>query len=799
MKLTNYKIIVLALLFISLGLNAQENKSAKIGIISGKVTDEQSEPLPYATIVIENENKEILLGGITEDNGKFKIKDIPLGKLTVKISYTGYKGFSKEVTLTATSRSVDLGTITLALDENVLKEVVITGEKSTFSIKRDKKVFTVGRDVLAQSSSAIDVLNNVPSVAVDPNGVVSLRGSNNVTVLINGRRSGLTLSNALDQIPAASIQKVEVITNPSARYDATGSAGILNIILKKNKGDGINGQVMMRAGTPQDFRVNPTFNFKVGKFNFFSTLGFRSTDYIGLYKSTQTSTSLGQNVTLEQVENEDRHDDGRLVYVGADYYIDDYSSLTLAFFRNGTKDTDDTRIDYNFFTDDDLDSSIIRNGKSEENRGYNQLEFNYTKRYEKKGKRFSVDLQYDFWESEKDWNLDTDMVFPTVSQGDQLRTNNDSSNKDFVFQSDFVTPLGEKSKLEVGVKAESRQVSNEFLAEILNGNVWEVFNGLDNDLEYNETIASAYVQYGSDIGKFNYLIGLRNENTTVKIEDVDQVFNSTKKYNNLFPTINLGYAISEKENLQLSYSRRINRPSLFDLNPFTEIKDFNFQTTGNPDLNPSYTNAFELNYSKRFNKVSVNSSIYYKRIKDFFQDVIVQNADASFTSAPVNLDTEQRYGFELSVMWRAAKWLNLFTDFNYYAFNQDGEFGGQNFDFSDQLLQIQFSAQFRLPKDYRLQAFTLYRGRTENAQTVTKPVSFLNLSLNKTFFNDRLTVGLNAENIFDSRIFKQLTTSPEYSLNRRLKRNQERFNITLVYKFTNKKFRERYENTGNRN
>lgn len=796
----NRKTITLVLLFIGLIMFAQENKSTNIGVISGKVIDQKSEPLPFATVVIESTTGDILVGGITEENGKFRIEKVPLGKSVVRITYTGYKGFKREITLNASNRKLNLGEIKLAQDQNQLKEVVVTGEKSTFSVKRDKKVFNVGRDILAQSSSAADILNNVPSVTVDANGVVSLRGNTNVTVLINGRRSGLTLSNALDQIPATNIQKVEVITNPSARYDATGTAGILNIVLKKNKDGGANGQIMLRAGSPTDFRVNPTFNYKTGKFNFFSTLGYRYTDYVGLYKTNQTSSSLGQNVTLNQEENEDRHDDGRLTYIGADYYFNDHNSITVAFFRNATKDTDETQIDYEFLYNGALNRSLIRKGNSKEKRDYNQLEFNYTRTYaEKKGKRFSVDFQYDFWKSDKNWNIDTDQTSPIPQQEEQLRTLNDNGNKDFVLQSDFVTPLGEKSKLEVGIKGEHRIVTNKFLAEEFVGGQWVLFNGLSNDLDYKETIGGAYVQYSSGFGKFNYMLGLRNENTTVKINDVNQTFSTTKKYNNLFPTVHLGYTISDKSSLQLSYSRRINRPSLFSLSPFNEIKDFNFQTVGNPDLDPSYSNIYEIGYLKRFKKISLNSSIYHHSTSDYFQDYIFQDTNGSFTSIPINLSSEKRYGFEVSISYRATKWLSLFTGFNYYTFKQKGDFNNENFDASDQFSQLQFNARFKLPKDFRLQAFVLYRGKTSNAQTKTKAISFLNLSLNKTLFKDRLTVGLNAENIFDSRIFKQRTIDTDYVLDRWLKRNKERFNITLVYKFTNKKFRERYENTGNRN
>ncbi|WP_169630238.1 TonB-dependent receptor domain-containing protein [Flavobacterium humi] len=768
------------------------------GMISGKAINEKSEPMPYANITILDANRKFLVAGMTEENGGFEIA-VPTEKLIVEISYSGYITFSKETVLNDSNKKMNLGSLKLQLDVNFLNEVVVVGQKSTLSFKRDKKVFSVGKDILAQSNSALDILENIPSVTVDAGGQVSLRGNSNVTILINGRQTGLTLNNALDQIPALSIERVEIITNPSASYQATGSAGILNIILKKNKKDGINGQLTLRYGVPIDSRIGSSVNYKTDKLNFFATVGQRYTDYIGKYSSNQLYNQSGFNKALLQMEDENRHDDGKLFYGGFDYYLNDKETITMAYNINVTKDSDKSLIGYDYYTENALDSVLVRNTKSVENRSYNQLELNYLRNFDKKGRKFTVDFQYDFWNSTKDWDINTKKVKPIIETPKQLRTNNKNGNKDFVLQTDYTTPIKEKGKLDFGLKGEHRNVTNTYLAENFVSNNWQVFNGLDNDLDYNETIGAAYVQYGNEWGKFDYLIGLRDEYTSVKISDENREFTKKINYNRLFPTVHLGYTFSETAGLQWSYSKRINRPSIWDLNPFNEIKDFTYQYAGNPNLNPEYTDAFEFGGNKNFEKVFLNASVYYHRTKDFMQYYVYRDANNSFVALPVNLDMESKYGIETSVNYNPIKRLSLYSSFNFYRFSQEGIYEDQDFDFSNEFWQLQVRAQVKLPKEINFQGFLNYVGKSSNAQTTTKSNHYLNLSVNKSFLSNKLTVGFNAINVLDSRKEIQRTSSPGYILNKVSNRNAEQFNITLLYRFAEKQFKERQIKESNRN
>ena len=548
--------------------------------ISGKVMNEKTkEPLIYAPVIVKDSAGKTVVTSLTGQNGYFKIDSLPPDNYVLEITYMGYQAYTQSLTVTGIKAKLELGTLPMKEGTASLNEVVVTGEKSGLELRPDKKVYLISKDILSQSGSAGDILNGIPSVAVEPGGAVRLRGNSNVTVLINGRRSGLTLSNVMTQIPAASIAKIEIITSPSARYDAAGSAGIINIVLKKNIKEGLSGQARLVLGVPNDYNLNANLNYKTGKLNLFATLGGRYSDYVGLYTTKQTTTGITA-ASLSKVQHENRHDDGRLIYFGADYFINPRNTFTLAFFRNATKDIDGTTLDYDFGSTG-TDSSITRNGRSKEVRSYNQLESNYTRTFDKEGKKFTIDLQYDFWNSDKTWNLLTQKTFPVVTDLHPIRTTSIGASKDLVIQSDMVNPFKNKSILELGLKGENRSVSSDFRAEQGLDKDWVTFDNIDNKLNYNESIWSAYAQYRSKSGEFNYLLGLRYEWTQIGIRDRRGIFNKGKYYGRIFPTINLSYAMGKGSTLQMSYAKRINRPELWYLYPFNELTDFNAQFVGN--------------------------------------------------------------------------------------------------------------------------------------------------------------------------------------------------------------------------
>lgn len=766
---------ILILLFHFLA-NAQQTT------VSGKVQDNTTkEALPYVTIAVKDSALKTVLIGVTDEHGVFSLEKLPIGKMTISFSFMGYQNYTQPLEIISGKPKMDVGTIGLSGDAVQLNAVEINGQKPNISLKLDKKVFEVGKDVLSQNGSANDVLNGVPSVAVSPTGGVSLRGNSSVLVLINGRQSGLTQTNALDQIAADQIDRIEVITNPSSRYDAAGSAGIINIILKKNKKSGFNGQVRLVAGSPNDSRLNPSINYKSDKINIFSNFSIRSSDYVGLYTTNQSTINNGTPSLMNRVQNEDRHDDGKLMYLGADYFFDDHHTITAAFLKNATHDNDKTHLKYDYSNNTSLDSTLIREGKSLEKRDYNQLEFNYTQTFKQEAKKWTINIQYDWWNSDKNWNLSTQRLFPTPLTHPGIRTKSIGNSKDLLIQSDFIQPIDSVSVFEFGIKSEIRKVSSDFLAEQQQENDWTIYQNIDNNLKYTETISSAYAQFSNKAGQFNYMLGLRTELTQISITDIKNTYDDQKNYGKLFPTVNMSYKF-ETSTLQLNYSKRINRPALYALYPFNELTDLNAQYIGNPDLNPSYTDAFELGFLKTWKKLTLNPSVYYQREKNYIQDFTYRENDIFYTT-PINIDYETRTGFELSTLYNPLKWLQINVEMNFYSFVQKGNYQEKNLDYNGETFTGRLSTQIKLPAKFSFQGRYNFRGEQQNAQTTNAALQSIDFGLSKTLLKDKATIVFDVSNAFNLRQNKNTTTGIDYLFKEVSIPNATRYRLSFVYRF----------------
>ncbi|KFF05555.1 outer membrane beta-barrel protein [Flavobacterium reichenbachii] len=775
--------------------------NAQQASISGEIQDNTTkETLPYVTVTAKDSALQTITIAITDERGIFKLQNLPVGPLTLTFSFMGYQPFVQNLEITSTSQKMELGIIRLQSDAIQLNAIEINSEKPNISLKLDKKIFEVGKDVLSQNGSAHDVLNGVPSVAVSPTGAVSLRGNSSVLVLINGRQSGLTQNNALDQIAADQIERIEVITNPSSRYDASGSAGIINIVLKKNKKSGFSGQVRLVAGSPNDTRFNPSINYKSDKISLFSNFSVRSSDYVGLYTSNQSSINNGSPVLMNHVQNEDRHDNGKLLYFGADFFISEKQTITAAFLKNATHDNDKTHLlyDYKNAVNNVQDSILERNGKSLEKRDYNQLEFNYTRTFKKTGKKWTVDVQYDWWNSDKNWNLSTKRLAPAVVDYPGIRTSSVGQSKDLLLQTDFIQPIDSISILEFGIKTEIRKVTSDFLAEQQKENNWEIYQNIDNNLNYKETIASAYAQFSSKIGRFNYMAGLRTELTRIAITDLKNTYSADKEYNKLFPTLNMSYKF-KASTLQLNYSKRINRPSLYALYPFNELTDLNAQYIGNPELNPSYSDVFELAFLKTWNKFTLNPSIYYQREKGYIQDFTYRENDIFFAT-PINIDHEIRTGIELSTLYNPLKWLQINAEMNFYRFEQKGNYRGEILDYNGETFTCRLNTQLKLPSKFSFQGRYNFRGEQRNAQTINNSLQSIDFGLSKIFLKDKATLVFDVTNAFGLRQNKSTTIGTDYFFTENSIPNAARYRLSFVYRFnlTDPKM-IRQANSANRN
>ena len=773
--------------------------------ITGKVIDSNSnQPLEYATIVLKNTDTQKISGGITNMEGKFDIKT-PTGNYEISVEYISFN--SKKYPKQNISSNLDLGTIKLSEDSASLDEIVIIAEKTTVDIRLDKKIFNIGKDLSIRGGNASDVLGNVPSVQVDVEGAVSLRGNENVTILIDGRPSALVGMNgaeALRQIPAEAIEKIEVITSPSARYDAEGTAGILNIILRKNKLTGFNGSLQLDLGYPA--RVGTAFNanWRTEKWNVFTNTGFRYNETPGnAFSDSDYLSSSAQNAKVVEQRNFDRL--GRSIFTsfGAEYYINDNSSIigNIVYSKGNDDDVNSNNIQ-RFNAQGGINEATFRTEGEGEDEQRVQYTLDYVNNFNDSGKKLSINLQYSTEEEDKLNNI-TEIDTQANLLNDLELVIEDQNENSGLLQIDYVHPVGEDIQFEAGYRGNYRDIFNSFyLAErqdFPNGALIPDV-GLNNSFNYEEFVNAAYFQYGQKFNKISLLAGLRYEYTTIEIAQQTSTTNDERSYGNLFPTINLGYELNDSQSFTIGYNKRIRRPRGRSLNPFPSRSSESNIYSGNVNLNPVITDALDLGYLKRWDKLTLSTSIYYNISNDNWENIqedtgeITDNGDPITRRFPVNLSTQERYGFEFTLNYRPFKVWNINSDFNLYNVKTDGDYlnpttnVSQNFDFENTAFFIRLNQKITLPSKIDLQVNSNYRGPNRNAQTESKGVFSMNLAASKDILKEKASISVNFSDVFNSRISQRTTSLPgfldQYS---EFQWREPQFTVSLVYRFNQKK------------
>lgn len=808
------KKITLLILLISFTAFSQQN-ATKI-TVTGKVLETTSkQPLEYATLVLTNTKTQRVVGGVTDTNGNFSI-EATTGTYDINVEFIGFK--SKSLGNHTLTENKNLGTILLSEDTETLDEVEIIAEKSTVEIRLDKKIYNVGKDMTVKGGNASDVLDNVPSVNVDAEGGVSLRGNENVRILIDGKPSalvGLTGSDALRNLPADAIEKVEVITSPSARYDAEGTAGILNIVLRKGKITGFNGSLNLTVGNPDMFRVSPNLNYRTKKFNFFTNLGYSYRKGPG--NSQSYFTNFNTDGTIRDYRDEDRTFDRKNNNyngsIGLEYYIDKKSSITGTFFYRNSKDKDIATNITSFY---DQNRSLITDQvriEDEREKGVDkQYAINYTNNIDDKGQKLTIDLQY----SDSDENEPSEIfVDGNLSEKNSQIT----FSKDRLFQMDYVLPIGEKSQFEAGHKVTLQDLNSDF--RVRNANNQPLPNDPSNAIEFKQNIYAFYTQYGSKIDKFTYLLGLRTEITDIDLTVFTTDQFKEKNYTEWFPTVNLGYEVNDNDNVTLGYSRRLQRPRHWFLNPFESRSSATNVFRGNPDLDPTFTNSFDLGYNTRISKLNLGASLYYQYSTNIIQGVSIleeREIDGVSTNVtvrqPVNLNDENRYGFEFTTNYNPVKKVRLSASFNYFKFNTDAftfVYTAANGDqVTTPLKEVnnsswfaRFNSRVTLPWKVQWQTRLMYRGPQTNAQSERKGMFAANLALSKDLFKDKASLVLNVSDLFNSR--KRESTTYLYDDAGNLKTTNDgafqwrerQVSLSFTYRFNQQKKRERPERNNN--
>ena len=805
------KSALILVLFLTTIFSFAQQPPAKQKIkITGKVIEKVSkQPLEYATITfLLPNNAKPVAGGITNPKGEFDIEVNP-GVYDIKIEFISFK--INEIKQKNLKSSTSLGLISLEEDANQLNEVVIRSEKTTVEIKLDKKVYNVGNDLMVKGGTVSDVLDNIPSVSVDVEGNVSLRGNDNVRVLIDGKPSNaINIAEALRLIPADAIEKVEVITNPSARYDAEGGGGLVNIILKKGKNQGLNGTFIASTGYPETYGLSGNLNYKSKNFNLFTTQGYNDRNSPGSsitnskYLNSDNST---RNYIYENRENE-RKSKGYNGNFGIELYLNESTSWTNSLnYRKSNGDNVDN-VFQNYYNSG-FNYDYTRNRINDEISDSENIEFatNFIKKFKRDGHKLTIDGSF----SSND-DVNDALITDSATNSNVLKLDNTTNNqnqKRNLIQMDYVLPFGKGSQFEAGYRGDFSNLVTDYKVE----NDGVINNNFTNTLEYKEKVNALYTQYGQKINKFSVLFGLRFEDSNIEINQLATNNFTTKKYNNFFPSAFFTYEISDKSSASVSYSRRIQRPRGRMLNPFNSLSSNINIFMGNPDLNPAYSDALDFGYIKRWDKLTFNTSLYVNKTTDVFQFArresgVFVNGTPVIISSPINLATEYRTGFEFTLNYSPYKWWKLNGNFNIFRNETQGIFTYTDFnnninvqDFGNVATSwsSRITSKVTLPYKIDWQTNASYNAPQASAQGKSVGIFAANLALSKDVLKDKGTLSFNISDVFNSR--KRITENylqgvvSSYS---EMQWRQRQFSLSFTYRF-NKAKNERERPRPNQN
>lgn len=734
-------------------------------LVRGSVADAQSgSPVPYATVMLVTNDslQSLITGTTTDDQGQFRLRTDSI-QVFVQISFIGYETMTIR-NLYPEGRVVNLGTIDLSQNSESLNEVEITAERSVMEFQLDKRVFNVGKDISSTGMSALDVLNNVPSVNVDIEGQISLRGNTGVQILINGKPSVLSDdgSNALGTITADMIESVEVITNPSAKYEAGGTSGILNIVLKKEEKKGFNGSVSVNTGFPSNHSIGVSLNRRTEKFNLFTQFG-------GGYRSLP---SFKESINENRISGEEIHSDGveyrnenfYNITLGTDYHVNKWNVITLS--GNFALELEDQPSETSFALYEG-DLGLTSEWKREETTTAVNPKYQYDLQYEKQFKshedhtlQFST-LGSFFGKEQSSEFINTPILGSEIDDNQQTKTT--FYRADYIFKLDYTNPITERVTIETGALYNINNVGNDFTVSNLQGGEWIADSGLTNNFEYNQKVLGVYGTGAYEREKWGVKLGLRVENTDLRTVLTTTDERNNQFFTNLFPTFHTSYKISKRFSMQAGYSRRIFRPRLWDLNPFFNIRNNYNIRTGNPALLPEFADSYELTSILTFKKWSLNSSVYHLYTTDVVERVSFFENNVNITT-PMNIGTRAKTGLEINGKYTPVKWLTINGDANYGYFVRKGQFESQNFDFAGDQWTSRLTTKFQLPAKFDVELTGNYESGYQTVQARISGFAFLNVGLRKKLWDGKGVINATVRDVFASRIRESIIDREEFYL-----------------------------------
>jgi len=786
------------------------------GVLSGTVISKTGEPVEYATVSLFSlRSKKLVTGGITDVKGNFKINKLKLGGYKVEIDFIGFKKTTvKAVYLLPKGRGKgqgieqNIGKIKLQTSDIAIDDVNVVADKSHVQYKIDKKIINVSQDVNADGGTAVDVLENTPSVNVDIDGNVELRGSSNFTVLIDGKPTVLEADEVLQQIPASSIENIELITNPSAKYDPDGAAGIINVIMKKKKTFGGSGIVNVTVGTKDKYKGDASVNYKVGKFGFFAGFDYRDEMRYGGgsqyrrtdYSYTNTDTSFYMNYDADR----DMNIFGYGFKGGIDYYINDNNTLSISG-KYGIREF--KRIKNAFYQEwtnpENINEFYIQKGDVGYSGASYNLNLNYSLKFKNPNQKLDAMAYYSLWDGER---VDDQNMYITDNNGNIIDNNPELRKSDLIsprtnyrFKLDYVSPVGEKGMFEAGYQGRYSISTSDYQYSDFDAtnSTWVDDTEKMNKSDFYRNIQAAYSTFANEMWGFNYKVGLRMEYTDRLLDE----YTSNKKYSvnrfDYFPSAYLTKELNKKQQIQMSYSRRINRPRGRSLNPFPNYSDPKNVRMGNPALEPEYVDSYELNFQNRFKKSFVAFETYYRRTDNLMSRVNILGDDNVLYRTYANLNYDNSIGAELSVNLKFNKWWSINGSGTTYYYSLIGELDGEDVSNESINWRLRLNNTFSFSTKTRIQITGFYTGPSVTAQGTSNEFYFLNIAVRQDLFKKQMTITAKVRDILGSMSHSFISETDDFYTNSEFTREGQVFSVTLTYRINNYKEKRRSRDNGN--
>lgn len=735
-------------------------------ILQGTVVDGYSgEKLYNVSVILKNvATGEMLTGTKTDENGFFQF-NLDQTVVSLEIRNLGYETLMKD-SLILSYIPLDLGDCKIVLIDQALEEVMVFREKSTTEFRLDKRVFNVGKDISSSGASALEVLNHVPSVTVNIEGVISLRGSSGVQILIDGKPSVMSddPSKALGTITADMIDRIEVITNPSAKYEAEGTSGIINIVLKKDQKKGLNGSISLNGGWPHNHSLGFSLNYRSEKFNVFTQIGagYRS---LPRYNSS-INRDLIDSIEIISDGIYYRNEAFANITLGSDYYVNRYNTITLS--GNYAYELEQ-QPSITEFVEAIVDGDTITTWERDEVTEAGNPKYQFDLQYKKEFKDTSAH-SLTFSAQGKFFGKTQSSEFSnrtTLGGSDETfqRTRTTFQQADYIGKLDYFKPFSKYYTIEAGSQYEMNAVGNDYAVEDKVLDQWVIDSSYTNNFIYQQGVLGIYATGAYEKKKWGAKVGLRAENTDLYTELVTTNQKNHRNYTNLFPTFHSSYKLSQKVQFQLGYSRRVSRPRLWNLNPFFNISNnFNIRR-GNPDLLPEFTDSYEFTSIYDLGKINMNLGVYYRYTTQTIETVSIFENNVN-TTLPMNIGTNDLIGLEWNSKFDVTKWLTLTCDVNFNYFNRKGDFDGQNFDFEGSKGTCKLMTKIKASKKLDIEFTGNYESGYKTIQGQNLQQMYLDAGLRLKIWKGKGVINLSVRDMFASRIDRVIVDQPTYYLYR---------------------------------